>query len=41
LLEAGAQASAKRLVIVTFDQKQTLSQNGEKIEVLPAWEWLK
>ena len=41
LLEARAQARARRLVILTLDQKQTLSQNGETIEVLPLWEWLE
>ncbi|GHT86358.1 hypothetical protein AGMMS49960_18910 [Betaproteobacteria bacterium] len=30
----------KRLVILTFDQKQILPHDGEIIEVLPAWEWL-
>ncbi|GHU20476.1 hypothetical protein FACS189475_09340 [Betaproteobacteria bacterium] len=40
LLEAKAQTRAKRLVILTLDQKQILPQDGETIEVLPAWEWL-
>jgi predicted AAA+ superfamily ATPase len=40
LLEAKAQTRAKRLVILTLDKKQTLPQEGEMIEVLPAWEWL-
>jgi predicted AAA+ superfamily ATPase len=41
LLEAKAQSRAKRLVILTLDQKQILPQNGEMIEILPAWEWLE
>ena len=41
LLKAGEQTRAKRLVILTLNQKQTLFQNGETIEVLPAWEWLE
>jgi len=40
LLEARKQSRAKRMVIVTLDQKQTMRQDGETIEVLPAWEWL-
>jgi len=40
LFEAGTQSRAKRMVILTQDQKQTLRHNGETIEVLPAWEWL-
>jgi len=40
LLEARKQSRAKRMVIVTLDQKQTMQQDGEPIEVLPAWEWL-
>ncbi|MDR3055387.1 MAG: ATP-binding protein [Zoogloeaceae bacterium] len=40
LLAAKTQARAKRLLILTLDQKQTLSQDGETIEVLPAWKWL-
>jgi hypothetical protein len=40
LLEAGAQARVRRHIILTLDQKQTLSQNGVTIEVMPAWEWL-
>ena len=40
LLKAGEQTRARRLIILTLDQKQTLSQNGETIDVLPAWEWL-
>jgi predicted AAA+ superfamily ATPase len=40
LLKARAQTQAKRLVILTLDQKQTLSQDGETIEILPTWEWL-
>ena len=40
LLEAKTQARVKRLLILTLDQKQKLSQTGETIEVLPAWEWL-
>ena len=40
LLEAGARARVERLVILTLNQKQILPQNGNVIEVLPAWEWL-
>jgi len=40
LLEAGKQSRAKRMVILTRDQKQTLRQNGETIKIIPAWEWL-
>lgn len=40
LLEARAQSRAKRMVILTHDQKQTLRQDGETIEILPAWKWL-
>jgi len=39
LLAAKTQARVKRLVILTLDQKQTLHQDGETIEILPAWEW--
>jgi predicted AAA+ superfamily ATPase len=42
LLAAKAQARAKRMVILTAqNQRQTLTQDGEKIEVIPAWEWLE
>jgi len=41
LLEAGSQARTGRMVILTLNQKQTLSQNGNVIEVLPAWEWFE
>jgi len=41
LLGARAQAQAGRMVILTLDQKQTLLQNGEMIEILPVWEWLE
>jgi predicted AAA+ superfamily ATPase len=41
LVEAGSRARSMRLVILTLDQKQTLSQNGTEIEVLPVWEWLE
>lgn len=40
LLEAKTKSRAKRMVILTLDQKQTLKQNGESVDVLPAWEWL-
>ena len=40
LLAAKAQARAKRLVILTLDQKQTLTHDGVAIDILPAWEWL-
>jgi predicted AAA+ superfamily ATPase len=40
LLEARKQSRAKRMVILTRDQKQILHESGEDIEVLPAWEWL-
>ena len=41
LFEAKAQARAKHMVILTLDQKQILTQDGETVEVLPAWEWLE
>jgi glucose-6-phosphate isomerase len=41
LLEAKTQTRARRLVILTLNQKQILSQNGEAIEVIPAWEWFE
>ena len=41
LHEAKAQTRVKRMVILTFNQKQKLTQDGETIEVLPAWEWLE
>jgi predicted AAA+ superfamily ATPase len=40
LREARAQSRAKRMLILTLDQKQTLKQDGEAFDVLPAWEWL-
>ena len=42
LLEARKQSRAKRMVILTRDQRQILHEpeSGEDIEVLPAWEWL-
>ena len=40
LLEAKALSRAKQMVILTHDQKQTLRQGGETIEILPAWKWL-
>lgn len=41
LLAAKEQARAKRMVILTAqNQRQTLKQNGETMEVIPAWEWL-
>lgn len=40
LLEAEAQARAKRLVILTLGQKQVLTLGGKRIDVLPAYEWL-
>jgi predicted AAA+ superfamily ATPase len=41
LIAAKAQVRAKRLVIITAqNSRQTLTQDGEKIEVIPAWEWL-
>jgi predicted AAA+ superfamily ATPase len=41
LLKAKAHTRSRRLVILTLDQKQTMSQDGEMIEILPAWEWLE
>jgi predicted AAA+ superfamily ATPase len=41
LLAAKAQARARRMVVLTLGQKQTLRQNGETFEVLPAWEWFE
>jgi len=29
------------VVILTLDQKQTLRQEDETIEVLPAWKWFE
>ena len=40
LFEAAKQAKAKRMAILTQDQKQTLRLNGETINVIPAWDWL-
>jgi len=40
LLKAKALSRTKRMVILTRDQKQTLRQDGETIEILPAWQWL-
>jgi predicted AAA+ superfamily ATPase len=41
LLAAKEQSHAKRMVVLTAqNQRQTLTQDGEKIEVIPAWEWL-
>ena len=40
LFEARAQSRAKRMVILTQNQEQTLRQDGETIEVIPAWRWL-
>ncbi|MDR1789732.1 MAG: ATP-binding protein [Opitutaceae bacterium] len=41
LLAAKAQTRAKRMVILTAqNHSQTLTHEGEKIEVIPAWEWL-
>lgn len=41
LMEARKQSRATRMVILTcLNQKQTLRQDGARIEVVPAWEWL-
>ncbi|MBP7636453.1 MAG: ATP-binding protein [Kiritimatiellae bacterium] len=41
LLAAKALSRAKRMVVLTaHNQRQTLTRDGEKIEVIPAWEWL-
>ena len=40
LLGAREQSRAKRMVILTRDQRQILRESGEVIEILPAWEWL-
>jgi len=40
LLKARALSQAKKMVILTLDQQQTLRQDGEIIEILPVWQWL-
>jgi predicted AAA+ superfamily ATPase len=40
LLEAKKQSRAKRMVILTSDQKQIVREGADSIELLPAWEWL-
>jgi predicted AAA+ superfamily ATPase len=45
LLQAAAlpqvgQDKPRELSVITIDQKDTLSEQGLKIRILPAWEWL-
>jgi len=40
LLEGMKQARCKKTLVLTLDTRDTISADGEKIEVLPAWEWL-
>jgi predicted AAA+ superfamily ATPase len=30
----------KKAVIVTYDEEETIEQNGLTIEVIPVWKWL-
>ncbi len=39
LLEAGRATGCTDLLIVTFDEETTLTQDGLTIRVLPAWKW--
>jgi predicted AAA+ superfamily ATPase len=42
LIAAKEQSRAKRMVILTVqNQRQTLTENNDQIEVIPAWEWLQ
>lgn len=42
LMQAAAAAvkKAKKIFIITYDEKKELNVNGIKITVMPIWEWL-
>ncbi len=36
----GATTRQRRLLVLTLDQRDALKEDGQKIDVLPAWDWL-
>jgi predicted AAA+ superfamily ATPase len=40
LPETARHLRADRVVVVTFDDEETLSLSGVRVEVIPAWKWL-
>lgn len=37
---AAAVKKAKKIFIITYDEKKELNVNGIKITVMPIWKWL-
>jgi len=40
LLQLKKRAEIKRMIIVTKDEENTVSENGVEIEIIPVWKWL-
>lgn len=40
LLSAAEQTGAEKLTVVTADQRETVTERGREIGVVPAWDWL-
>ncbi|MDR2585834.1 MAG: ATP-binding protein [Prevotellaceae bacterium] len=40
LLQFAKFMDVKRMLIITKDEEETISENGKKIEVLPIWKWI-
>lgn len=40
LMKMSKQIDVKRMIIITKDEEETISENGFTIEVVPVWKWL-
>ncbi len=40
LTEAAAELGCSDLLLITWDQERTLQQNGQEINIVPAWKWM-
>ena len=40
LLKVAKHLNAKRLLIITYNEEQTIEVNNNIVEVIPLWKWL-
>lgn len=39
-MKMSKQIDVKKLIVITKDEEDNISEQGINIEVIPAWEWL-